>query len=77
MRDGIPFPTSAPFASGFAEVGKTTPNNLGLTTMNLASLGGVIETDHYGEAANNLAAWVSPGPGGPTFPLGIQFASDS
>ena len=76
ILDGIPFPTSAPFASAFTEAGKTSPNNLGLTTMNLSSLGGVIDTEHYGEAANNLAAWVSPGPGGPTFPLGVQFGSD-
>ncbi len=76
LLDGIPFPTSAPFASAFTEAGKTSPNNLGLTTMNLSSLGGVIDTEHYGEAANNLAAWVSPGPGGPTFPLGVQFGSD-
>lgn len=69
----IPFPTSAPFGSGFAEVGKNTPNNLGLGDMALASTGGVVETDRYGEAANNLLAWISPGPG-PIPPVGVGFA---
>lgn len=69
----IPFPTSAPFGSGFAEVGKNTPNNLGTTHMTLAPLGKV-ETDHYGEAANNMLAWLSPGPG-PVPPVGIVGAS--
>ena len=71
----IPFPTSAPFGSGFAEVGKNTPNNLKLKDMNLASLGGKVETDHYGEAANNMLAWLSPGPAIP--PVGVMFAADS
>lgn len=66
----IPFPNTAPFASGFAEVGKNTPNNLNTLHMNLASTGGVIENDHYGEAPENLLAWLSPGPGVPT-PIGI------
>jgi len=70
----IPFPTSAPFGSGFAEVGKNTPNNLKLKNMNLESLGGVVETDHYGEAANNMLAWMSPGPAIP--PVGVMFAAD-
>jgi putative Flp pilus-assembly TadE/G-like protein len=69
----IPFPTSAPFGSGFAEVGKSSPNNLGTDDMLLASLGGVIETDHYGEAANNMLAWISPGPAVP--PIGITAAA--
>lgn len=69
----IPFPTAAPFGSGFAEVGKNTPNNLGLEDMALASLGGVVEVDHYGEAANNMLAWISPGPG-PIPPVGVGFA---
>jgi hypothetical protein len=74
----IPFPTSAPFGSGFAEVGKNTPNNLmkSVTSkdMRLASLpGGVVETDHYGEAANNMLAWLSPGPG-PIPPVGVGLA---
>lgn len=69
----IPFPTSAPFGSGFAEVGKNTPNNLGLDDMALESMGGVVTTDRYGEAANNMLAWVSPGPSIP--PVGIQFAA--
>ena len=70
----IPFPTAAPFASGFAEVGKATTNNLSTLNMNLSSTGGVIDTDNYGEAANNLLAWVSPGPGVPT-PIGVAFAA--
>ena len=70
----IPFPNTAPFASGFAEVGKNSPNNLGTDDMLLASLGGPIETDQYGEAANNLLAWISPGPGVPT-PIGIAASS--
>jgi hypothetical protein len=69
----IPFPTAAPFGSGFAEVGKNTPNNLGLEEMALASLGGVVEIEHYGEAANNMLAWLSPGPG-PIPPIGVGFA---
>ena len=68
----IPFPTSAPFGSGFAEVGKNTPNNLNSTKMLLAPLG-KIETDHYGGAANNMLAWLSPGPAIP--PVGIVGAS--
>ncbi len=71
----IPFPTAAPFASGFAEVGKTSPNNLGTTDMLLESLGGVIETDHYGEAGNNMLAWIAPGPSVPT-PIGVAAASE-
>ncbi|NKB38265.1 MAG: hypothetical protein GKR93_14060 [Gammaproteobacteria bacterium] len=66
----IPFPTAMPFGSGFAEVGKNTPNNLATKDMLLASLGGDIETDHYGEAANNMLAWLSPGPS-PIPPIGI------
>jgi len=69
----IPFPTSAPFGSGFAEAGKNTPNNLATKHMLLASLGGDIETEHYGEAANNLLAWISPGPTVP--PIGITAAA--
>jgi Putative Flp pilus-assembly TadE/G-like len=68
----IPFPTSAPFGAGFAEVGKNTPNNLGTDDMALDPLG-PIETDHYGEAANNMLAWMSPGPAIP--PVGIMFAA--
>lgn len=75
ILDGIPFPTSAPFASGFAEVGKSSPNNLGTDDMLLASLGGVIETDHYGEAANNMLAWISPGPSVPA-PIGIAASAE-
>lgn len=71
----MPFPTSAPFGSGFAEAGKNTPNNLKLKNMSLESLGGVIETDHYGEAANNMLAWLSPGPAVP--PVGVMFAADT
>jgi len=71
----IPFPTSAPFASGFAEVGKSDPNNLGTDDMNLASLGGAIEIEHYGEAANNMLAWISPGPSVPT-PIGIMASAE-
>ena len=66
----IPFPNTAPFASGFAEVGKNSPNNLGTTHMLLASLGGVIENEHYGESPQNILAWISPGPSVPT-PIGI------
>ena len=40
--------------------------------MTLAPVG-PIETDHYGEAANNMLAWMSPGPSIP--PVGIQAAS--
>ncbi len=72
---GVPFPTSAPFASGFAQAGKKLTNDknaaLKSTDLNLASMGGNIETEHYGEAANNLAAWISPGPG-PIPPQGIM-----
>ena len=75
----IPFPTSAPFGSGFAEVGKNSPNNLGVDDMALASLGGVVETDRYGEAANNMPAWVSVGPPTPPAspaipPVGVGLA---
>jgi Putative Flp pilus-assembly TadE/G-like len=70
----IPFPTSAPFGSGFAEVGKSSPNNLGTDDMLLASLGGVVEIDQYGDAANNLLAWTSPGPAIP--PVGITAAAE-
>ena len=70
----IPFPTALPFGSGFTEVGKNTPNNLAAKDMLLASLGGVVETDHYGEAANNMLAWLSPGPG-PIPPAGIALAA--
>ncbi len=66
----IPFPNTAPFASGFAEVGKNTPNNLNTLHMNLAATGGPIENDHYGESPQNMLAWLSPGPGVPT-PIGI------
>ncbi len=69
----IPFPTSAPFGSGFAEVGKNTPNNLSTAKMTLAPIG-KLETDAYGEAANNMLAWMSPGPG-PIPPVGIQGAA--
>ncbi len=70
----IPFPTAMPFGSGFTEVGKNTPNNLGTKHMLLASLGGDVETDHYGEAANNMLAWTSPGPG-PIPPVGVAGAA--
>ena len=66
----VPFPTSAPFGAGFAQVGKTTPNKLQYDDMTLAPLG-PIEPEHYGEAANNLLAWSSPGPTGPLPPVGV------
>ncbi len=66
--DDFPVPTGVPFAAGFAEVGKTD-NNLSSDDMLLASTGGVIEIDQYGEAPNNLAAWVfSLPPSGPYGP---------
>jgi hypothetical protein len=69
----IPFPTAAPFASGFAEVGKNSPNNLGTIQMTpkVGSVGVIDGDKHYGEAPQNLLAWVSPGPGVPT-PIGIM-----
>ena len=77
--DDFPVPTGIPFGSGFAEVGKTSPNNLGTTDMGLVSgsiIPGPIEIDDYGEAANNLLAWNSPGPGVP-FPIGIQASAEA
>ena len=68
--DGWPFPTSAPFSAGFAQAGKGD-GKINVDDLLLASLGGDIETDHYGEAANNMLAWISPGPVPPT-PTGIQ-----
>ncbi len=75
ILDEIPFPTAAPFASGFAEVGKSSPNNLGTEDMLLESLGGVIEIEHYGEAANNMLAWLSPGPSVP-LPIGVAASAE-
>lgn len=71
--DDFPVPTGMPFAAGFAEVGKTD-NNLDEEHMGLASTGGVIEIDQYGEAPNNLAAWVvSIPPDGPYGPYLSSF----
>lgn len=69
----VPFPTSAPFGAGFTQAGKTTNALSPIPKMALDPVG-PIQTEHYGEAANNLAAWVTPGPG-PLPPLGVQFAS--
>jgi len=76
ILDGIPFPNTAPFASGFAEVGKNTPNNLATKNMLLASLSGVIENDHYGESPKNILAWNSPGPSVPV-PIGIAASAQT
>ncbi len=70
----IPFPNTAPFASGFAEVGKANQNDLGYDDMVLAATGGPIENERYGEAPQNILAWISPGPAIPT-PVGIAAAS--
>ena len=67
----IPFPTAAPFGAGFSQAGKAD-GKINVDDLVLAPLGD-IETDHYGEAANNLLAWSSPGPV-PPFPTGIMNA---
>ena len=69
----IPAPTGVPFAAGFAEVGKTD-NNLKTRHMNLSGLGGVVDINDYGEAPNNMAAWVFSLP--PTGPYGPLLSSD-
>ncbi len=78
----VPFPTNAPFGSGFAQVGKAPNSTLNPIPMTLDSVPvvGVVSDDDYGTSARNLPAWVSPGvgiPGGPNvpFPLGVQFAA--
>lgn len=71
---GMPFPTSAPFGAGFAQAGKTTPNKLHKPKMTLAPIG-PIEPEHYGEAANNLLAWESPGIL-PLLPVGVSYFPD-
>lgn len=59
---------TAPFGSGFAEVGQDSPNNLNsLPHMRLKLIGGVVEPDHYGMAADNSLAWLSV----PPAPMGI------
>lgn len=68
----IPAPTNLPFGAGFAEVAKTD-NNLQERHMGLSSLGGVIDTDQYGGAPNNLPAWVFSLP--PTGPYGPYLSS--
>jgi hypothetical protein len=71
-----PFPTEIPFASGFAEVGKTTNNDIKLADMALG--GNPIEGENYGRAGENLIAWMFPGVGAPSPapPTGIYFSSD-
>ena len=51
----IPFPTAAPFGAGFSQAGKAD-GKINVDDLVLAPIGD-IETDHYGEAANNLLAW--------------------
>ncbi len=72
----VPFPTSAPFGAGFVQAGKkgigSKPNAALKYKDMLIDPAGSIETKHYGEAANNLLAWMSPGQEGVPFPpLGI------
>ncbi len=77
----VPFPTNAPFGSGFAQVGKAPNSTVNPLKMTLDSFPtGTVSSEHYGTSARNLPAWVSPGsgvPGGPNFPLplGVQFAA--
>jgi hypothetical protein len=66
----VPFPTSAPFGAGFTQAGKATPNKLNYDDMLLSPIG-PIETEHYGDAPNNMLAWMSPGPTGPMPPVGV------
>ena len=66
----MPFPTAAPFGAGFAQAGKVT-NKLDKPKMTLSPIG-PIEGEHYGEAAQNLLAWESPGPG-PIPPVGVSY----
>ncbi len=75
--DDMFFPTALPFGSGFAEVGKTTPNNLGTANMTLDAppVPGVITLDHYGGAGDSALAWASPGPGMGGPPIGIAAAA--
>ena len=70
----IPFPTAAPFGAGFSQAGHSKPgrdpkNKLDSTKLALTPIG-TIEPEHYGQAANNLLAWNSPGPAPPS-PAGI------
>lgn len=68
----MPFPTAAPFGAGFAQVGKTTKKNvLNKSKMDVSPLG-PIQPDMYGNAAKNLLAWESPGPG-PIPPIGVSY----
>ncbi|MFT5131648.1 MAG: hypothetical protein ACI9SC_000107 [Gammaproteobacteria bacterium] len=73
----IPFPTAAPFGAGFSQAGFYKPGNALNNKFDkpklLSSPLGPIEPEHYGEAANNLLAWESPGPV-PPFPTGISSA---
>lgn len=76
--DDMFFPTAIPFGSGFAEVGKTTPNNLGTLNMALDAppVPGPITIDHYGGAADSALAWLSPGPGNGLTPIGIAASAE-
>ena len=72
----VPFPSEIPFGNGFAEVAKTTSNDIKLKHM--GPLGSPIESDMYGRAPENLIAWNFPGVGAPVPapPTGILFSSD-
>ncbi|GJM05070.1 MAG: hypothetical protein DHS20C09_10610 [marine bacterium B5-7] len=75
----VPFPNEIPFANGFAEVSKTTSNDIKmLKHMGLAPLG-PIEGEMYGKAGQNIIAWMFPGTGlpVPAPPTGIYFSSDA
>lgn len=74
-----PFPTEMPFGAGFAEVAKTTGNDIKLADMTLDPAGPITK-EMYGTSAESLLAWMvmgSPIPvGGTTPPPGIWQSSD-
>lgn len=74
----VPFPSEIPFANGFAEVAKTSANDLKMRKHMLIDPAGPIEDDAYGNAPENVIAWMFPGTGAPVPapPTGIAFGSD-
>tara|TARA_R110002072_G_scaffold32211_5_gene98610 strand:+ start:2094 stop:4115 length:2022 start_codon:yes stop_codon:yes gene_type:complete len=74
----VPFPSEIPFANGFAEVAKGSANDLKMTKHMLIDPAGPVEDDAYGNAPENVIAWMFPGTGAPVPapPTGIAFGSD-
>jgi len=63
----LPFPTSAPFAAGSAQVGSTASRNFNKGLVDMNTLTNDFDTEDYGQAHEHFGAWQAGVPFIPSF----------